>query len=196
MDEPLVVRAFVEGGPARAISVGLPTGINFLFDADACYVRFGWTGRFLDVGPNVGVGPGDRGGGWCKILGEKFELGDSGFPLSLGARDVKHQVTFGGYRLRGTEAPEFFFTIDGLRVTQTIQAAPSGIGIQSQFAFERDPGPVFFYVSPHGLELSSSTGTWHEGRLEIPAGAAKTFSVTITRAGKDGRKPQAATVTP
>jgi uncharacterized cupredoxin-like copper-binding protein len=196
MDEPLVVRAFVEGGPARSISVGLPVGVNYLFDADACYVRFGWTGMFLDVGPNVGVSAGDRGGAWCKILGDKFELGDSGFPLSLGARDVKQVVKFAGYRLRGKEVPQFFFTIDDVRVTQTIQAATAGVGITSEFEFERDPGKVFFYVSPHGLELSSSAGAWQSGRLEVPAGQAKKFSVTIVRQTNDGKKPKAKAVTP
>lgn len=195
MDEPMVVRTFVEGGPPRAIAVGLPVGINYLFDAEACYVRFGWSGMFLDVGPNAGVGAGDRGGGWSKILGEKFELGDSGFPLSLGGRDVKHVVKFAGYRLRGKDVPQFFFTIDGLRVTQTIHAAPTGVGIQSEFEFERDPGAVFFYVSPFGLELSSSAGTWQDGRLEVPAGAAQKFSVTLSRKPKGNQKPTAA-VTP
>ena len=196
MDEPVVVRAFVDGGPARSISVGLPVGINYLFDAEACYVCLGWTGMFLDVGPNVGVNAGDRGGSWCKILGDKFELGDSGFPLSLGARDVKHVVKFSGYRVRGKDVPQFFFTIDGQRVTQTIQAATEGVGIQSEFEFERDPGKVFYYVSPQGLQLSSSAGTWESGRLEVPAGAAKKFSVTIVRQTKESKKPKAAAVTP
>ena len=196
MDEPLVIRAFVDGGPPRSVSVGLPGGTNYLFDADACYVRFGWTGMFLDVGPNVGVKPGDRGGGWCRILGPKFELGDAGFPISLGVRDVKHTVKFAGYRMRGKEVPQFFFTIDGLRVTQTIRMAPAGIGLQSEFEFERDPGRVFFYVSPQGLDLSSSAGTWQSGRLEVPAGEAKKFSVMIAREQKGGRKPKTPAVAP
>ena len=33
MDEPKVIRAFVDGGPPRSISVGLPGGINYLFEA-------------------------------------------------------------------------------------------------------------------------------------------------------------------
>lgn len=196
MDEPLVIRAFVDGGPARSISVGLPGGTSYLLDADACYVRFGWTGMFLDVGPNVGVKAGDRGGGWCRILGEKFELGDSGFPISLGARDVKHTVKFAGYRMRGKDVPQFFFTIEGQRVTQTIRATPAGAGLQSEFEFERDPGKVFFYVSPYGLDLSSSAGTWQSGRLEVPAGEAKKFSVTIARKQKGGKKPKTPAVDP
>jgi azurin len=191
MDEPKVIRAFVDGGPARSVSVGLPGGINYLFDAGQCYVRFGWQGMFLDVGPNVGRNAGDRGGGWCKILGQKFELGDCGFPLSIGARDAKQEVKFAGYRVRGKDVPQFFFTIDGHRVTQTIRAAPTGVGLQSNFEFADDPaGPVYFYVSPHGLELSSSAGTWHSGRLELRANEARKFSVTIARADKAGAKPK------
>lgn len=191
-DEPKVIRAFVDGGPARSISVGLPGGTNFLFDAEQCYVRFGWFGMFLDVGPNVN----DRGGGWCKILGEKFELGDSGFPISVGTRDAQQVVKFAGYRMRGKDAPQFSFIIAGRRVTQTITAAPSGIGLRSEFEFESDPGAVYFYVSPHGLQLSSSAGTWHDGRLELPAGAAKKFSVTIAHAPKKSAKPKTPAVDP
>ncbi len=182
-EEPVVIRAFVDGGPARSVSVGLPGGTNFLFDADLCCVRFGWSGPFLDVGPNVGTGPGDRGGGWCRILGQKFEVGDSGFPLSLGDRDVRHTVKFGGYRLRGREAPQFFFTVDGMKVTQTVTAAPNGAGLVYEFEFEKDPGKVFFYASPSGLNLSSSSGTWDSGRLEVPADKSRKFSVTIARPG-------------
>jgi azurin len=181
MDEPKVVRAFVDGGPARSISVGLPGGLNYLFDAGECYLRFGWFGMFLDVGPNVGRNDGDRGGGWCKILGDKFELGDVGFPLSLGKPDVKHTVKFTGYRQHGKDLPSFFFTIDGKRVTQTIRPAAKGLGFQYDFEFEREPGKVFFYVSPHNLSLSSSVGDWNAGRLEVPAGESKKFSVTIVR---------------
>jgi azurin len=190
-DEPKVIRAFVEGGPARSISVGLPGGVSYLFDAEQCYVRFGWYGMFLDVGPNVGRNASDRGGGWCRILGEKFELGDSGFPLSVGARDAHNEVKFGGYRVRGKDAPQFFFTIDGNRVTQTIQPAPHGLGLQFDFEFEHDPGvPVYYYVSPHKLVLTSSAGTWHDGRLDLQPGEAKKFSVTIVREDKGAVKPK------
>lgn len=181
MDEPKVIRAFVDGGPARSISVGLPGGLNYLFDAGECYVRFGWFGMFLDVGPNVGRNEGDRGGGWCRILGDKFELGDSGFPISLGRPDVHHTVKFAGYRAHGKDFPRFYYTIDGQRLTQTIRPAAQGMGFQYDFEFERDPGKLFYYVSPHNLQLSSSVGTWNSGRLEVPAGQARKFSVTITR---------------
>ena len=196
MDEPVVIRSFIDGGPARSIAVGLPGGINYLFDAEACYVRFGWTGMFLDVGPNVGVNEGDRGGGWSKVLGEKFELGDSGFPISIGERDAKQVVKFAGYRVRGKDVPQFFFTIDGKRVTQTIRAATAGVGLQYDFEFETAPGKVFFYASPHFLQLTSSAGTWESGRLEVPADQARKFSVTILRLTKDEAKVKIPAVAP
>jgi azurin len=196
MDEPVVIRSFIDGGPARSIAVGLPGGINYLFDAEACYVRFGWTGMFLDVGPNVGVNEGDRGGGWSRILGEKFELGDSGFPISIGELDARQVVKFAGYRMRGKEAPQFFFTIGGKRVTQTIRAATSGLGLQYDFEFERPPGKVFFYASPHFLQLTSSAGRWASGRLEVPAEQAQKFSVTIVRLTKDEAKLKTPAVAP
>jgi hypothetical protein len=105
-------------------------------------------------------------------------------------------VKFAGYRLRGKEAPQFYFTIDGNRVTQTIRPAPKGVGLESEFEFERDPGKVFFYVSPHRLQLSSSVGTWHSGRLEIPPGEGKKFSVTIVQIPKDQAKPRTPAVAP
>jgi hypothetical protein len=175
--EPKVIRAFVEGGPPRSIAVALPGGVNFLFDADTCYVRYGWFGLFLDTAPNVV----SRGGGWCKILGKKFELGDSGFPISVGERDKQQTVKFAGYRMRGREVPQFFFTVDGNRVTQTIEAATGGVGLRYEFEFERDPGAAYFYVSPNDLHLTASAGKWSSGRLELAPGEAKKFSVTILR---------------
>lgn len=195
-DEAKIIRAFVNGGPPRSISVGLPGGTNYLFDADECYIRFGWTGMFLDAGPNVGKTPGDRGGGWCEILGDKFEIGDSGFPISVGIRDANQKVEFAGYRLRGKEAPQVFFTIDGKRVSQITRPAAEGTGLQMDFEFESDPGKVFFYVSPHDLILSSSAGTWHDGCLDLADGQGKKFSVTIARQESRKSKRKTPTVDP
>ena len=105
-------------------------------------------------------------------------------------------MKFAGYRVRGKDVPQFYFTIDGRRVTETVRAVPQGVGLQMDFEFEAEPGKVFFYVSPHGLKLSSSAGTWQSGRLEVPAGEAKKFSVTILRPPKDAPKPKTPAVDP
>jgi azurin len=178
-EKALVVRAFVDGGPPRAISVGLPGRVNYCFDADSSAVVFGWSGDFLDVGPDRGRNEGDRGGGWCKILGEKFSVGFTAFPLRFGDAAKVPQVRFGGYRR--TEVPEFFMTADGVGVKQIVRAAPEGAGLQYEFQLEQVPGDVFFVLEPGNLRLASSAGTWNGGTLRVPAADAKKFTVTITR---------------
>ena len=52
-DEPRVVRVHVKDvDSGRSIAVGLPGGVNYLFDAEKLMVRFGWTGGFLNVAPD------------------------------------------------------------------------------------------------------------------------------------------------
>jgi azurin len=178
-EQSLVVRAFVDGGPPRAISVGLPGRMNYCFDADTSAVAFGWTGEFLDVGPDRGRNQGDRGGGWCKILGERFSVGAAGFPLRFGDASKVPQVRFGGYRR--TQTPEFLMTVEGVAVKQIVRAAPEGTGLQYEFQIEQAPADVFFVLEPENLRLTSSAGTWTGGTLRVPAAEAKRFTVTITR---------------
>lgn len=203
-DRPLVIRAFVDGGPARAISVGLPGGTHYCLDAGTGSVAFAWTGDFLDVAPDRGKDEGARGGGWCKILGEKFTVGTVGFPLRFGDPARQPVVRFGGYRRPGgghsvaaahtdeghqhhaptaaEDVPVFLFSLEGVAVQQRIRPAPRGTGLQYEFRVEQaPPGDLFFVVDPAGLDLTASVGTWTSGVLKIPAADARQFTVTLTR---------------
>ena len=202
MDKPLLIRAFVDGGPARSISVGLPGGINYLFDPETCAVRFGWTGMFLDVGPDRGRGV-DRGGGWCKILGPKFSVGYDGPTLTVGSGPVKTALRtdgdkkagspefflgsaaaksaprFGGYKKTGT--PEFYFSVDGHDVTQKISITPDGQGLQYDFRFaEPLKDSVSFHIKKDGLKVTSSAGQWQGDVLQLKPSEAAAFQVTVT----------------
>lgn len=177
MNEALVVRAFVDGGPARSISVALPGGMNYLFNAEKCFVEFGWTGAFLDNTPNIGRNINDRGGGWDKVLGEKFEVGTGRFPLIVGRG--KQDVQFRGYRRTGT--PQFFYTVDGIEVKQTISAAPSGVGLKYDFEIDAKGERMIFQLNPDGLSMVSDVGKFRNGVLQVPPSANGKFSVTITR---------------
>lgn len=205
-DRPLVIRAFVEGGPARAISVGLPGGTHYCLDAATGSVAFAWIGGFLDVAPDRGKDEGARGGGWCKILGEKFTVGTTGFPLRFGDPTKEPAVKFGGYRrpkgaqpvlashagaagdqhqhhasAAAEDLPVFLFSVEGVPVQQRIRPAPRGVGLQYEFSVERAPGDLFFVVHPAGLDLTASAGTWTGGVLKVPAADARQFTVTLTR---------------
>ncbi len=178
MDKPLVIRAFVDGGPARSISVGLPGGVNYLFDPENCAVRFGWTGMFLDVGPDRGRGV-DRGGGWCKILGPKFSVGYDGPVFAMGSATTKSVMRFGGYKKTGT--PEFYFSVDGRDVTQKISATTDGQGLQYDFRFQEQPKEsVFFHIKKDGLKVVCSAGQWQGDVLQLKPSEAAAFQVTVS----------------
>ena len=181
---PVVMRVHVEGATARTIAVGLPHGINYCFDADACSVQFGWGGAFLDVGPDRD----GRGGRPCKVLGQRFAVGNVGFPLRT-ADGGKLPARFLGYATNGT--PRFTIDWGGHEVHWTVAAAPAAVGLQYTFAMPTAPASgqkgVQFAIEAEGLKLAASAGTWRDGILTVPAEHAKNFTVTVTVTPKAGK---------
>jgi plastocyanin len=180
--KPIVKRAFVRNGPPRAISVGIPGGINYCFDADSCMVTFGWFGPFLDIGPDWGRNAGQRGGGSVLVLGERFDSGQTTFPIRIGSKYNTPQVSFKGYQLRGMEAPTFEFTVNGAWVKETISASEKGIGLT--YSFQMDPGlvtPIFIHLDRSDAEVEASHGTWDGNWLKIEPENIASFSISHYR---------------
>ena len=170
---PVVMRVHVEGASARSIAVGMPGGMNYCFDASQCCVQFGWAGAFLDVGPDRDA----RGGRPCKTLGPRFSVGNSGWPLRVGA-GAQPPARFVGYRTMPT--PAFEIDWGGRMVTWEVAPAPEGVGLQYTFTFEAPlPKAATFAVDPDGLALSSPLGAFRGGRLAVPAGC-EALTVTLT----------------
>ncbi|MBI1374577.1 MAG: hypothetical protein GC159_17810 [Phycisphaera sp.] len=179
-DRPMLRRVLMPNTSPRSVAVGLPGGINCVFDTEIGCVRYGWWGRFINTGPESGNGTG-RGGQTCTILGDRFSVGDNGYPLRVGDASATPIVAFRGYR-PGKTAPQFLMSIDGTDYTQTIDVAVGRIGLTYTFEFAKAPsGPVTFSVNPAGLDLSSSAGKWDGGTLTVPAAQARTFSVTLAQ---------------
>lgn len=170
---PVVMRVHVEGAAARTIAVGLPGGMNYCFDAEACSVQFGWAGAYLDIGPDRD----GRGGRPCKLLGNRFAVGNVGFPLRT-ADGQKRPVQFSGYRTHGT--PSYSLDWGGQVVQWTVAAAPAAVGLQYTFALPEAREAVQFVINKKGIEVTSSAGEWRNGILTVPAAAAKNFTVTLT----------------
>ncbi|MBT5927335.1 MAG: hypothetical protein HOH33_12015 [Verrucomicrobia bacterium] len=180
--KPIVKRAFVKDGPPRSVNVGIPGGINFCFDAESCIVAFGWFGPFLDIGPDWGRNVSQRGGGLVQVLGERFESGQSIFPIRIGGKHITPQVSFKGYRLNGMEVPTFEFTVNGAWVKETISAADKGIGLT--YSFQMDPGlvtPVYVYLDRSNSNVEASHGTWTGNWLMIAPEDIASFSITHYR---------------
>jgi len=169
---PVVMRVHVEGATARTVAVGLPGGMSYCFDAEACCVQFGWAGAYLDVGPDRD----GRGGRPCKTLGPRFGVGQVGFPLRRANGDAA-PARFRGYRTKGT--PSFDLNWNGIDLTWAIAPAPTGVGLRYTFAFA---GPlaeaVQFRIDPDGLVVASELGALRDGVLAVPAGTRQ-FSVDV-----------------
>jgi hypothetical protein len=146
LDEPLVVRASLPNASPRAIAVGLKGGINYCFDAETCFVRYGWAGDFLDASAERGNGTG-RGGEVCNIE-NTFAVGSTGKqPLRIGGDSdaTPLRVRFLGYQRNGSDPPSFMYELNDTKVTQTVAAAPDGRGLLLTYRLEPPPTqPVYF----------------------------------------------------
>ena len=177
-DEPRVVRVHIKDvDSGRSIAVGLPGGVNYLFDAEKLMVRFGWVGAFLNVAPDRK----GRGGGTCRILGEKFEVGSQEFPLRIGNPDKEPQVRFGGYSRLGN--PAFLYEVDGAQVSQTVTGRPGVKALTYGFRVKNASADVFLLLKGGGLNVSSTAGKWsaNTGVLRVPKKQAKEFFVSLER---------------
>lgn len=177
--EPVIKRAFVEEGPARSVLVGLPGGVSYCFDADACVVRFGWFGQFLDVGPDWGSAPGDRGGRLVKTLGDRFDVGSVDMPIRIGAPYLTPNLEFQGYRWSLDEPPTFHYLVNGVPVTHQIHALQGGLGLRHIYSFREIHAPVYIKFDDRQVELTASHGEWDNGVLRVPEGRTDSIEVSI-----------------
>ena len=174
-DEPVLLRTFIADSSPRSIAVGLPGGVNYVFDAEQCRVRYAWSGGFLDVSP-LWTG---RGGGPAKVLGKKF-LTFTTQPLRIGNADSEPKVKFRGYRLVD-KFPEFQFEVDGVLVSQRVRKGGVPNSLELEFQLGPTQGDAWFVVpeSVSGRAVSS-TGAFDRGRLRVPSGQLVRFNVTLS----------------
>lgn len=174
LQEAIVQRAFVEGGPERAIAVGLPGGVSACFDAERCCVAFAWRGGFLDVAPDRLA----RGGQACRIVGQRFAANATRTPPQIDGESGA--ARFLGYRV-APQGPTFSFAVGAHRVEQRLSATDQG-GLRSTFAITGEPSPVTLTLAREGLSVSASAGRWEGDVLHLSAAQATEFSVTFEAA--------------
>ncbi len=174
-DEPVVFRTFIADSSTRSIAVGLPGGVNYVFDAEQCRVRFAWSGEFLDV-RSVWTG---RGGGQAKALGTRFFTPPEGHPLRVGNPEAEPQLKFRGYRLVD-KYPEFSFEVNGVPVRQRVKRATAEHSLEWEFQLGETKEPVW-YLTPKGISttFASGIGELANNRIKLAAGT-KSFAVTVS----------------
>ena len=162
-DEPIVFRTFIADSSTRSIAVGLPSGVNYVFDAEQCRVRYAWSGEFLDVAP-VWTG---RGGGSAKALGKRFFTAPAGHPLRIGNPDAEPQLKFLGYRLVD-KFPEFSFEVNGVLVRQRVKRATAEDSLNWEFRLGETREPVWF-LTPKGVTtvFASGIGESADARIKL-----------------------------
>jgi azurin len=172
---PAVSRTFLpESGPA-SIAVGLPDGQSYNFDAGVSYLRYAWSGGFVDNTPHW------RGNGnaYAIVVGQIYYRNKVGFPLRIGAADSVGVVKFKGYRLVDGGYPEFRYTVDGVEVRELIRSRPDGPGLVRTFEIQTDQ-PARFVTDPDGgVRFEASAGRWNGSVLELTAAEARRFTVTM-----------------
>lgn len=173
-DEPVVFRTFIADSSTRSIAVGLPGGVNYVFDAEQCRVRYAWSGDFLDVAP-VWTG---RGGGPAKVLGKKF-LTLPAQPLRIGNGDSESSTKFRGYRLV-EKFPEFQYDVDGVPVRLRVRRGSAPDSLELDYELGPTSSAAWFVLPPDGgVVATSSFGRPENGRLRVPDGKLGRFTVVL-----------------
>ncbi len=131
---PRVVRCRLPDTDARSIAVGLPNGLNYVFETTTCMVKYGWIGEFIDVGPERGNG---RGGGVCRILGKRFETRPN---------HSEKEVEYLGYR-SDTSEPTFIYRVGSKTAYLTVQPDISGTFAYHISETAPEPGPAKLTIS-------------------------------------------------
>ena len=174
--EPRVIRVHIAGiDSGRSIAVGLPGGVNYLFDAEKLMVRTGWTGGFI----NVMRDRRGRGGGLCSILGEKFQVGISEYPLRTGSPGKIPKTRFSGYSRKGN--PTFIYEMNGVRIEQTATGHPAKKGLTLGFRATEPKSDLFYLIDAKDVIVSTTAGKWHsdKGYVQAPAKEASEFFISI-----------------
>ena len=202
MDEPVVLRAFVTDVGPRAILVGNPESIHWVFDANTMRLAKAWHGKFFDA---AGIWE-SRGGSARPPLGKdvidmpagpSFAVLDSQaapWPESNGLFDRNTGGHFKGYTLDKQGHPTFRYSLNDLTIQET--ELPKGSGEKS--ALERRftltaaaPSKDLYFLAASGKTITANgPGKWlvNEKLTVTLRGNDGAIPTTEIRDGKDGAK--------
>jgi azurin len=170
LEYPLLYRTFMPDCSPAAIAVALSPTHSYCFDAGKCYLRYAWTGGFVD---NTDHWKGN-GNALGKIQGKIYFKDKLGHPLRVGKADKLPEVDFKGYQL-AQRLPTFRYLLDGVEARETLKSLPNDKGLIRTFSFAKPTTTSLFFVTDptDGINYKSSVGAWKNGTLSIPKGTTK-----------------------
>jgi azurin len=170
---PLHYRTFMPDCSPAAIAVALSETESYCFDAGKCYLRYAWSGGFVDNSEQW-KGNGSK---LTKIVGDVYWRDQTGFPFRVATVDAIPEVDFKGYYFTN-RIPTFRYLLNGIEVLETLKLLPNNAGLSRSFVFKNNTKTFFFITkTDDGISYQSSAGKFENGVLKIPAGTTR---LTIT----------------
>ncbi len=170
MPHAMVMRGFMpDSGPA-SISVELPGGVAYVYDAGAGRFRYAWTG----TNPTMPSSP-ERG--LARLNGEIFYR-EPAFPLRIGTSPdaAPTRVDFHGYTIDADGIPEFETSVDGATVRERAEVR-DGAFVRR---FRIEGATTVWFAAPEGSGLDVSGGTRDGAFYRLTGAAAREFTVRYT----------------
>jgi len=169
-----VVRGFMpDAGPA-SISVELPGGVSYVWDAGAGRFRYAWKGPIPEM-------PSSPERGLAKVSGQIFYR-EPAFPLRIGASPDSSpaRVQFKGYAIDAAGIPEFEIAVGGATVRERAEVR------DGQFVrrFRVTGTPTVWFAVPENLppdaaaNIKVTGGVRQGGFFRLSGAAAEEFTVT------------------
>jgi plastocyanin len=165
----LVARGFMPNAGPAAISVQLPGGVSYVWDAGAGRFRYAWAGGI----PTLPSSP-ERG--LARISGEVFYR-EPAFPLRLGTTpdSTPALVEFKGYTIDAAGIPEFETLVDGVTVRERAEVR-DGRFVRR---FRVSGATTVWFVVPDGADgVEVSGGVRAGASYRLNGAAAQEFVVT------------------
>ncbi|MDI9876056.1 plastocyanin/azurin family copper-binding protein [Flectobacillus rivi] len=172
---PMLYRTFMPEASPAAIAVALTPTESYCWDAGKCYLRYFWTGGFVD---NAEQWKGN-GSKLTKVEGEIYWR-EKQFPFTIGTKKSVPKVDFKGYKLK-KRLPTFEYTLDGIKVAETLVWNESAQTITRVFVLgERTQTFYFNLPEQKSVSYTAKNGQLKNGVMAISK-TVKTFSIIIKR---------------
>ncbi len=180
-DNAVIYRNFIKGARPRSIGVGYAKGVNQSFSIEKLSPELVWTGKFIDAGRHWT----NRGQGFEPPAGDKVVTLLKGPGYALSDPDKQLDLQYGGYTLDEKMQPHFFYTVEGVKVTDFLHPSDSGLTRTLTYhlpeGVEAPKGLRLITASADNLSVSGSQVTLDHGlTIQSPSPLSPDGSIPLT----------------